>query len=133
MSNEQNPSLSPLLFFHTHRLLTRFIISSQNDKIQSELKHSDGLPPHPMHSVGIYEAKSRFSALVELVEQGEEVRITRHGKEVVRMLPVRRKPVITDEQIARELEQIQALQQTVRAQAATDSVASLRQNGRSKA
>lgn len=86
-----------------------------------------------MHSVGIYEAKSRFSALVELVEQGEEVRITRHGKEVVRMLPVRRKPVITDEQIARELEQIQELQQTVRAQAATDSVASLRQNGRSKA
>lgn len=86
-----------------------------------------------MHSVGIYEAKSRFSALVELVEQGEEVRITRHGKEVVRMLPVRRKPVITDEQIARELEQIQALQQTVRAQAATNSVASLRQNGRSQA
>ena len=86
-----------------------------------------------MQSIGIYEAKSRFSALVEMVEQGEEVRITRHGKEVVRMLPVRRKPVITDEQIARELEQIQALQQTVRAQAATDSVASLRQNGRSQA
>ena len=41
-----------------------------------------------MQSVGIYEAKSRFSALIELVEQGEEVRITRHGKEVVRMLPV---------------------------------------------
>ena len=86
-----------------------------------------------MQSVGIYEAKTRFSALIEMVEQGEEVRITRHGKEVVRMLPVRRKPVITDEQIARELEQIQALQQTVRAQAATDSVASLRQNGRSQA
>ena len=86
-----------------------------------------------MQSVGIYEAKTRFSALIELVEQGEEVRITRHGKEVVRMLPVRRKPVITDEQIARELEQIQALQQTVRAQEAIDSVAQLRQIGRSKA
>ena len=67
-----------------------------------------------MQSVGIYEAKSRFSALIELVEQGEEVRITRHGKEVVRMLPVRRRPVITDEQIARELGQIDALQATVR-------------------
>ena len=86
-----------------------------------------------MHSVGIYEAKSRFSALVELVEQGEEVRITRHGKEVVRMLPVRRKPVITDEQIARELEQIQALQRTVRAPATIESVANLRQTGRSQA
>ena len=86
-----------------------------------------------MQSVGIYEAKTRFSALIELVEQGEEVRITRHGKEVVRMLPVRRRPVITDEQIARDLEQIQALQHTIRAQCATDCVANLRQTGRSEA
>ena len=83
-----------------------------------------------MQSVGIYEAKTRFSALIELVEQGEEVRITRHGKEVVRMLPVRRKPVITDEQIARELAQIEALQRTVRAPKATNSVADLRCTGR---
>ncbi|MGU3628033.1 type II toxin-antitoxin system Phd/YefM family antitoxin [Comamonas sp. C24C] len=90
-----------------------------------------------MQSIGIYEAKSRFSALVEMVEQGEEVRITRHGKEVVRMLPMRRKPVITDEQIARELEQISALQQTVKAPAAAtsaaDSIAGLRHTGRSQA
>ncbi|EFI61856.1 prevent-host-death family protein [Comamonas thiooxydans] len=90
-----------------------------------------------MQSIGIYEAKSRFSALVEMVEQGEEVRITRHGKEVVRMLPMRRKPVITDEQIARELEQISALQQTVKAQAATNpaanSITGLRHTGRSQA
>ena len=86
-----------------------------------------------MQSVGIYEAKTRFSALIELVEAGEEVRITRHGKEVVRMLPVRRRPVITDEQIARELEQIQALQRTVLRPAATQSVANLRQQGRSQA
>ena len=86
-----------------------------------------------MQSVGIYEAKTRFSALIELVEQGEEVRITRHGKEVVRMLPVRRRPVITDEQITRELEQISALQATVKAPAATDCVADLRRTGRSKA
>ena len=85
-----------------------------------------------MQSIGIYEAKSRFSALVEMVEQGEEVRITRHGKEVVRM-PMRRKPVITDEQIARELEQISALQQTVKAPAAADSIAGLRHTGRSQA
>ena len=86
-----------------------------------------------MQSVGIYEAKTRFSALIELVESGEEVRITRHGKEVVRMLPVRRRPVITDEQIARELEQIQVLQQTVKASSAIKTVADLRQAGRSNA
>lgn len=97
-----------------------------------------------MQSVGIYEAKSRFSALIELVEQGEEVRITRHGKEVVRMLPVRRRPVITDEQIARELGQMDALHATVRAagDAAPDTLRpagdaaapdTLRRTGRSKA
>jgi len=67
-----------------------------------------------MQRTGIYEAKNNFSALIELVEKGEEVRITRHGKEVVRMLPVRRKPVITEEQIARELDQIAALHKTIR-------------------
>ena len=88
-----------------------------------------------MQSVGIYEAKTRFSALIELVEQGEEVRITRHGKEVVRMLPVRRRPVISDEQIARELGQIDALQATIRPSAEndTDAASALRTTGRSTA
>jgi hypothetical protein len=45
--------------------------------------------------------------------------------------------VITDEQIARELEQISALQQTVKAPAAattaSDSITGLRHTGRSQA
>ena len=86
-----------------------------------------------MQSVGIYEAKTRFSALIELVEQGEEVRITRHGKEVVRMLPVRRRPVISDEQIARELGQIAALQASIAPAAAHEEAAALRKTGRSEA
>lgn len=56
-----------------------------------------------MRSTGIFEAKQKFSELIAAVEAGEEVRITRHGREVVRMLPVRRTPVITAEQIEREL------------------------------
>jgi prevent-host-death family protein len=59
-----------------------------------------------MRTAGIFEAKQNFSALIEAVEAGEEVRITRHGREVVRMLPVRRLPVITDAQIQRELDAI---------------------------
>lgn len=87
-----------------------------------------------MQSVGIYEAKTRFSALIELVEQGEEVRITRHGKEVVRMLPVRRRPVISDEQIARELGQIASLQATIApADDVKPSSETLRRAGRSQA
>ena len=67
-----------------------------------------------MKSSGIYEAKQNFSELVAAVEAGEEVRITRHGKEVVRMLPVRRRPVITEGQIARELAAIGELHARVR-------------------
>ncbi|MBG9386955.1 type II toxin-antitoxin system Phd/YefM family antitoxin [Caenimonas aquaedulcis] len=67
-----------------------------------------------MQRTGIFEAKNNFSALIETVERGEEVRITRHGKEVVRMLPMRRKPVITDEQITRELDQIASLHKTIK-------------------
>jgi len=37
------------------------------------------------------------------------VRITRHGREVVRMLPVRRTPVITEQQIERELQAMREL------------------------
>lgn len=67
-----------------------------------------------MRVTGVFEAKQRFSELVAAVEAGEEVRITRHGKEVVRMLPVRPKPVISEEQIARELAAIEELHRRVR-------------------
>lgn len=67
-----------------------------------------------MKIAGVFEAKQRFSELIAAVESGEEVRITRHGKEVVRMLPVQPKPVITEEQIERELAAIRDLHRRVR-------------------
>jgi prevent-host-death family protein len=42
------------------------------------------------HHVGAYDAKTHFSELLERVERGEEVTITRHGTPVARMVPVRR-------------------------------------------
>lgn len=67
-----------------------------------------------MRTTGIFEAKQNFSELIAAVEAGEEVRITRHGKEVVRMLPVRRKSVITQDQIERELAAMRELQSRVK-------------------
>jgi prevent-host-death family protein len=67
-----------------------------------------------MRTAGVFEARNRFSELIAAVEAGEEVRITRHGKEVVRMLPVRRAPVITEEQIERELAAIRELHRRVK-------------------
>lgn len=41
-----------------------------------------------VHSVGAYEAKTRFSQLLERVAAGEEITITRHGSPVARLIPV---------------------------------------------
>jgi prevent-host-death family protein len=67
-----------------------------------------------MRTAGVFEAKQRFSELIAAVEAGEEVRITRHGREVARLLPVRPKPVISEEQIQRELAAIGELHRRVR-------------------
>ncbi len=38
--------------------------------------------------IGAFEAKNRLSALLDQVEQGREVVITRHGRAVARLVPV---------------------------------------------
>jgi prevent-host-death family protein len=39
--------------------------------------------------IGAYEAKTHLSALLDKVEQGEEVLITRHGRPIARLVPER--------------------------------------------
>ena len=43
-----------------------------------------------MKTVGIFDAKTHLSALVEQVERGEEVTITRHGRAVARLKAFRK-------------------------------------------
>jgi prevent-host-death family protein len=38
-------------------------------------------------SVGAYDAKTRLSELLDRVERGEQIVITRHGKPVARLVP----------------------------------------------
>lgn len=42
------------------------------------------------HSVGAYEAKTNFSSLLEKVESGEEITITKHGTPVARLVPIKK-------------------------------------------
>jgi prevent-host-death family protein len=42
-----------------------------------------------MAAIGIYEAKSRLSQLVEQVEAGQEVVLTRRGKPVAKIVPAK--------------------------------------------
>jgi len=41
-----------------------------------------------MQTVGAFQAKTFFSALLEQVEKGEQVVITKHGRPVARLIPV---------------------------------------------
>ncbi len=45
-----------------------------------------------MREVGAFEAKNKLGSLLDCVEHGEEILITRRGKPVARMVPA--KPVI---------------------------------------
>jgi prevent-host-death family protein len=40
-----------------------------------------------MREVGAFEAKNKLASLLDLVEQGEEVTITRRGKPVAKLVP----------------------------------------------
>ncbi len=40
-----------------------------------------------MREIGAFEAKTRFGQLLDWVEDGEEVQITRRGKVVARLVP----------------------------------------------
>lgn len=40
-----------------------------------------------MREVGAFEAKNKLSELLDLAERGEEIVITRRGKEVARLVP----------------------------------------------
>ncbi|MGO9392971.1 type II toxin-antitoxin system Phd/YefM family antitoxin [Rhodoblastus sp.] len=57
-----------------------------------------------MRQVGAFEAKNKLGQLLDLVEQGEEVTITRHGREVARIVPVR--PTHNREQARAALQRI---------------------------
>ena len=52
-----------------------------------------------MKHVGIFDAKTNLSALIEEVEKGGSVIITRHGKPVAKL--TRAEPALSEEQIAR--------------------------------
>lgn len=60
-----------------------------------------------MKHVGMFEAKTNLSALVEEVEKGGAVVITRHGKPVAKL--VRAEPVLTEAEIASKMEALLAL------------------------
>jgi len=56
-----------------------------------------------MDSIGIYEAKSRLSELIEKAEAGEVVTITRRGIPVAKIVPVKRSEAVDNSEAVDEL------------------------------
>lgn len=42
-----------------------------------------------MQTIGAFQAKTHFSALLDQVEKGEQIIITKHGHPVAKMIPAR--------------------------------------------
>jgi prevent-host-death family protein len=52
-----------------------------------------------MRSIGAFEAKTHFSALLEQVEEGNEIIITKHGKPVAKLSPIEPQKISREEAI----------------------------------
>ena len=59
-----------------------------------------------MKTVGAYEAKTKLSALLDLVSAGETVRITRHGVAVALLMPVHDESPLTPKQAAERIRKL---------------------------
>jgi prevent-host-death family protein len=65
-----------------------------------------------MKEIGAFEAKNKLGHLLDLAEKGEEIIITRHGKQVARPMPID-KPF--DREAARQaVEEIKKLRKGMR-------------------
>jgi prevent-host-death family protein len=62
-----------------------------------------------MKQVGIFDAKTHLSSLVDEVEKGGEIVITRHGKPVAKLVRVERK--LTPEQIEKRRQALKELRE----------------------
>lgn len=59
-----------------------------------------------LHTVAAFAAKTHFSSLLERVEHGEEITITRHGKAIARLLPIEDKTLEKKQLAATNLKKI---------------------------
>jgi prevent-host-death family protein len=68
-----------------------------------------------MNTISLFDAKNRLSALVDQVEEGQEVTITRRGKPVARLVPV----VAEIDRSRHAVERLRALRESIAKQGAT--------------
>ena len=52
-----------------------------------------------MRTIAIAQAKNNFSAMLHVVESGEDVVLTRHGKPIARIVPEARELAVTSQSV----------------------------------
>ena len=56
-----------------------------------------------MKSIGVYEARTHWSEVLERVAKGEEIAITRHGTPIAKLVPVNGHPKVSVDDAIAEL------------------------------
>lgn len=77
--------------------------------------------------VGIYEAETQLPKLIERVQKGERITITKHGKPVAELSPVRRHDTAAAQQA---LQRLRAFREKLAAQGVRVNVEELVEEGR---
>ena len=60
-------------------------------------------------TIGAFEAKTKFSQIIEKAEQGEDFIITRRGKPVAKIIPFRQEPEMTRKEAMDQLAEMRKL------------------------
>ena len=82
-----------------------------------------------MSEIGTFEAKNTFSALLDRVEKGEEITITRRGLPVAKLVPA--KPGIDREKVRAAMEGLTKLQASLKGPPLTwEEIKQMRDEGR---
>lgn len=81
-----------------------------------------------MKEVGAFEAKNKLSALLDEVERGAEVIITRHGKPVARLVPPQ--PIVNREEARAAMARLRARTKALKLNLTPDEIKAYRDEGR---
>lgn len=63
--------------------------AAMDEPLPIRLKCTKPINLYKMHTIALSEFRARASAMIDLVEKGETVRILRHGKPVAELVPAR--------------------------------------------
>jgi len=81
-----------------------------------------------MREVGAFEAKNKLSELLDLAERGEEIVITKHGREVARLVPPKRR--LDPEEARAAMERLRARAKALGLNLTLDEIKAYRDEGR---